>query len=102
MRQSIEDITAERERQINVEGFSEDHDDEHDNFQLSLAAMCYLAFIAFGPLWKDMGNFLQHFWPWDLKWWKPVYDNKRTNLVKAGALIVAEIDRIDRFRKIGG
>ncbi|MEB3421767.1 hypothetical protein VK682_24660 [Salipiger manganoxidans] len=33
-------------------------------------------------------------WPWDRKWWKPT--TPRRDLVKAGALIVAEIERLDR------
>jgi hypothetical protein len=33
-------------------------------------------------------------WPWDLKWWKPT--TPRRDLVKAAALIVAEIERLDR------
>lgn len=33
-------------------------------------------------------------WPWDESWWKPT--NRRRDLVKAGALILAEIERLDR------
>jgi hypothetical protein len=36
-------------------------------------------------------------WPWAEKWWKPSEDQVR-NLVKAGALIAAEIDRIQRLK----
>jgi hypothetical protein len=38
-------------------------------------------------------------WPWDAKWWKPSVDHVR-NLVKAGALIAAEIDRMIAARKM--
>lgn len=34
-------------------------------------------------------------WPWDVRWWKPSPDPER-NLVKAGALIAAELDRLAR------
>lgn len=34
-------------------------------------------------------------WPWSREWWKP--KNPRRDLVKAGALIVAEIERLDRL-----
>ena len=34
-------------------------------------------------------------WPWEKNWWKPS-DDKIRNLVKAGALIAAEIDRLQR------
>jgi hypothetical protein len=37
-------------------------------------------------------------WPWDLSWLKPSPDPKH-NLVKAGALIAAEIDRLNRLPK---
>jgi hypothetical protein len=33
-------------------------------------------------------------WPWSQDWWKPT--NPRRDLVKAGALIAAEIERLDR------
>lgn len=33
-------------------------------------------------------------WPWNGRWWKPT--NRRRDLIKAGALIVAEIERLDR------
>lgn len=33
-------------------------------------------------------------WPWDQSWFKP--KDRRRDLVRAGALIVAEIDRLDR------
>lgn len=34
------------------------------------------------------------FWPWDKSWWKP--KGARRDLIRAAALIVAEIERIDR------
>lgn len=33
-------------------------------------------------------------WPWSRAWWKPA--SRRRCLIKAGALILAEIERIDR------
>jgi len=33
-------------------------------------------------------------WPWNMVWWKP--KNYRRDLVKAAALLVAEIERLDR------
>jgi len=36
-------------------------------------------------------------WPWDEEWWKPDNDAVR-NLAKAGALIAAEIDRLQRLQ----
>ena len=75
------DVIAERERQKSVEGWTPEHDDEHNDEQLALAAACY----ALGS---------PTFWPWENRWWK--LKDRRSNLVRAGALILAEIERLDR------
>ena len=86
-------IMQERKRQIEQEGWTPEHDDEHKFFELSRAAICYLMFsiISRPPLSKSTPIK----WPWDPTWWKPSYSRIR-NLVKAGALIAAEIDRLQR------
>lgn len=78
----LADIEAERFRQMSAEGWTAEHDDTHTDNQLSRAAACYA-----------IGNI--GYWPWDLDWWKPT--DRRRDLVKAAALIVAEIERIDRL-----
>ena len=83
------DISAERLRQHREEGWTEDHDDKHDAGELADAAACY----ALGKPWE----IVKQLWPWQMNWWKPT--DKRRNLVKAGALIVAEIERLDRVEK---
>jgi hypothetical protein len=35
-------------------------------------------------------------WPWDAEWFRPVPKDRIRELVKAGALIAAEIDRLNR------
>ena len=89
----VDMIAAERERQVTQEGWSPEHDDEHDDFELTAAALCY-ALRATGT---DFGGPPPGPvpWPWDASWWKPSDDPIR-NLVKAGALIAAEIDRLQR------
>lgn len=82
----IDDIAAERRRQIEAEGWTPDHDDCHHKGEIAQAAACYALGVG-----KMSGSVL---WPWDWKWWKPT--DKRRDLVKAGALIAAEIDRLDR------
>ena len=81
-------IAAERQRQVSVDGWTPAHDAEHTIGELVDAAVCYLHDIdAESPMiWP---------WPWDESWWKPSDDRIR-NLVRAGALIAAEIDRIQR------
>ena len=80
-------IENERIRQIHREGWTEEHDDKHVNNELALAAACYAV--------PDV--FSQGYWPptWDLSWYKPT--TRIRDLVKAGALIAAEIDRLQRI-----
>lgn len=75
-------VAAERRRQIEAEGWSPDHDDQWDRGEMAYAAAKYAAPMA--PI--D--------WPWDEQWWKP--KDRLSNLVRAGALIAAEIDRMHR------
>ncbi|MDE1711883.1 hypothetical protein PWG14_03725 (plasmid) [Chromobacterium amazonense] len=86
----IEEIAAERRRQIEVEGWTPEHDALHCRFTLSTAAGCY-AMHAHRP-----ANDPPSAWPWDKTWWKPSADLRR-NWIKAAALLVAEIEREDRM-----
>jgi hypothetical protein len=93
----IELIAAERERQISAEGWTSAHDDEHTVGQLIVAAQDYIG-AAKNILRKwDFPDKPFMGWPWDVSWWKPSPDPIR-NLVKAGALIAAEIDRLERLK----
>lgn len=84
------DVLAERRRQIEAEGWSPEHDDEHDVGDLAKAAACYaIAVDGFTP-----GLYPPRIWPWDASCFKPT--TTRRNLIKAGALILAEIERLDR------
>ena len=92
---AIEDIAAERQRQIRSEGWSPDHDDEHDGGELAAAAACYAGHAANTTAENvATAGLPPGEWPWDLNSWKP--STARRDLVKAGALIVAEIERLDR------
>lgn len=76
-------IAAERKRQLEAEGWSFEHDDEHNRGELALAAAAYATGrVTLWP-WPGEGSF------------KPTGDSTR-DLVKAGALIAAEIDRLQR------
>ncbi|EBP4586102.1 ead/Ea22-like family protein [Salmonella enterica] len=90
---AILDVIAERQRQQSVEGWTPEHDDQYGKSQLLWASSCYLlnTIQPFNRIPMD--------WPWDSSWWKPT--NSRRDLVKAGALILAEIERIDRAAGIG-
>src|SRR5436190_3485029 len=80
-------ITAERRRQVAEEGWTAAHDDEHDDGQLIAAAISYAGWAK-----GTTADHLYVWWPWTTDWWKPGPDPIR-NLVKAGALLAAEIDR---------
>ena len=97
---AVQSVISERQRQQSVEGWTPKHDDRHDNNELAFAASCY-AFHSAAASWdfEDDGKPYDIHpapknWPWSPEWWKPT--NPRRDLVKAGALILAEIERIDR------
>lgn len=83
----IAEVAVERRRQVEQEGWTAEHDDEHGNEEMACAAACYA--IA-----NKFPGYAEKMWPWDGVWWKPSGD--RRNLIKAAALLVAEIERLDR------
>lgn len=93
----IERIAAERQRQINEEGFSPEHDSEHVVGELEGAAAAYANVAAMCSAYygMDVRNVqpVSPFWRWPSEWWKPSLDPVR-NLEKAGALCAAAIDRL--------
>ena len=90
--QAVHDVLGERSRQISDEKWTYEHDDQHEFGELASAARCYLI-----PHKTIRTNFIPYTWPWDDKSWKP--KSYRENLVRASALIIAEIERIDRWNK---
>lgn len=114
MRTGIELIIIERQRQIQSEGWDESHDDMHTAMQLSAAAACYIA-NAHNKEFKDhthnekgldcarfqirnvsdvpAGNW-EKGWPFDEEWDKREKHDAKRSLVIAGALIAAELDRM--------
>lgn len=99
MKSGIELIAAERARQLSVEGWTPEHDDEHTRGQMAAAASCYAKLAQLLEIGKwDFETAAQHAtlnWPWAPEWWKPARKAQR-NLEKAGAFIAAEIDRLQR------
>lgn len=89
-------IAQERKRQISKEGYSPEHDDGHKDGELARAAACY----AIEDLVIDDDSYFWEWWPWDEEWWKP--QDRLSNLVRAGALIAAEIDRLQRAALTAG
>lgn len=94
MKTGIELISEERARQIEQFGWDAEHDAAHNMGELASAAACYALNekqrkqVEFGVL--DIPSF----WPFSRYWWKPSPQDRKRELVKAGALIAAELDRI--------
>lgn len=99
----IAGIIAERARQVSVEGWTPEHDDCHRGGALALAASCYARHAGLSDFQREtivrQGITPPH-WPWALNWWKP--KDRRRDLIRAGALIVAELERLDRAEGKGG
>ena len=94
-RNSVRDVVSERVRQIQEECHSAEHDAGHIDGDLAQAAVCY----ALSPSLKRWfeGNDV-HLWPFEGASWKPT--TRRRNLIKAAALILAELDRLDALPEI--
>ncbi len=92
---SVKLIWDERLRQINQEGYDSFHDDGEAEGQLSKSAMVYAC-----P--EHQREQVMNFWSWDMQYLKPssedTIDGRIKNLIKAGALICAEIDRLERLK----
>lgn len=105
-REVSEEILNERIRQVVEEGFTPNQDDWGYPGKLLKAACCYLwqakNYVYMGYYEKDSSIRNDYYlsttplkeWPWADEWWKP--KNPRRDLIKAAALIIAEIERIDR------
>ena len=96
----IERIAAERKRQINEEGFDAEHDSQHSGADLLAAARCYAD--EYRVIHKDVDIPLH--WPWGNFEWNP--KTRERDLVRAGALALAAVDRIaaeiDRLQRETG
>lgn len=111
-RTGVERIDDERQRQISKEDFNSFHDDEHKNGEMAMAAACYASPVPikarmeipircgcreadcphsgmFKTVWSDP-------WPWERGWDKRKKHDRIRQLEIAGALIAAEIDRLER------
>jgi hypothetical protein len=105
-------IAEERQRHITAEGWTPESDARYTNEQLARAAVCY----AMPRLLREMEVYetlhdglaqgpVPRLWPWQRHFWKPTHRDRMRELVKAGALIAAEIDRLHESAKrssVGG
>lgn len=98
---AVRDLLTERRRQVREERHTLERDDQYTEGQLAQAASAY-AFWA-GPRGARQDDHIGYLnltpkalWPWANEYWKPT--KQRLMLIKAGALILAEIERLDRQR----
>lgn len=93
----VEEIHEERKRQIEVEGWTADHDDSHVDAEMLRAAVIYYHHATRPADWPLVlrADGAPVGWPWDRKWWKPK-EQPRRNLIIAGGLCIAERERILR------
>ncbi|MFN1154465.1 hypothetical protein [Pseudomonas aeruginosa] len=86
------DVQAERRRQVEVEGYHGFRDSHYISYELSKAARAYIE-VSWHALSGGLPCKQPESWPWmaGFKW-----SDGRTMLVKACALTLAEIERLDR------
>jgi hypothetical protein len=91
MSKASDEVLAERQRQVDAEGWTPEHDDQHHAGELTQAAMAY-AQSSFEP--SEHYDDYAFWWP---EGWEPMKRKPpRESLIKAAALLIAEIERIDR------
>lgn len=109
VKSGLELIALERKRQIEILGFDLDHDDEHAVHELAWAAAAYTMpspFIDIFPRsWAKQYDKRPRLPGEDLSSADALIEAGKTNeriraLVKAGALIAAEIDRLKRIETV--
>lgn len=94
---ALRDVLAERERQRATWGDA--HDDEHDDEALA-AASAYLAWpVGYRPGGRQMDETKEVCIPapgWAVELSTKCFSNRRREIVIAAALLLAEIERLDR------
>ena len=90
-------IADERQRQVDAEGYSAENDADYKAGKLANAALAYVQVAAMDLAAGGRSHIAKGSppacWPWHRLWWKP--RDARRDLVRAGALIAAQIDVLD-------
>lgn len=89
----MEDVAKERRHQIEDKGHTPERDDEYGNDELAMAG-AWFALPSEVRVQLSHGNEQAGLWP--IGWRPPTFKERRQNLVIAAALLIAEIERIDR------
>lgn len=84
-------IAQERNRQVEMEGWTPEFDRKfHGGGDLAVAAACY----AVNKIPELPKSFFTTPFPWPPKWDKRAKHDRKRSLIIAGALIAAELDRL--------
>lgn len=113
----LADVRAERLRQVTDEGWTPEHDDQHQEGELARAGAIYAVLGGLpGPLRTDtvrevaeslarrrfpafmLAVVVRAIWPFSWHWFRP--RSPRRDLVRAAALMLAEIERQDRATRL--
>lgn len=92
---AIEEIYRERRRQVDSKGWTPEHDDGHDAGEIARAAAAYALPPATGLGDNWLNQYALDIWPFHPDGFR--HKDRRRDLIRAGALIVAEIERLDRL-----
>lgn len=94
-------IAAERHRHVTAEGYGPEGDDRYTHDELLLAAAAYLGTACnHDDSEIEKRTFAAGLWPWHARFFKP--QGRVRDLERAGALIAAELDRMNRAEKARG
>jgi hypothetical protein len=90
------DVLGERVRQRSAEGegYDDVHDDEHDGFELTYAAIAYLVDAIQRARGETPGKNPPSEWPWNPAEFKR--KKIKTQFKVAATLVIAEMERMDR------
>ena len=96
LNQAAQDVLSERRRQIEEKGWTPEHDDAHVNDEIAALA-CFYAMPPGAREWdghygETMGKAMLP------NGWVAATGDRRRELVKAAALALAEIERMDRLQ----
>jgi hypothetical protein len=99
-------IKSERKAQMGVHKYYAENDNAWVDGELTKAANCYLRAAEIQRVEQELTveevkQKVESFWPWDLKPLK-LSKFRSKNLIKAGAMIAAELDRLFRARAKNG
>lgn len=86
----LAEVAVERQRQLDVEGWTTSHDDRYAHPELVAAGLSYIDPKNQTRKWPPRA------WPWDREWWKP--KGYHRNFIRGMALLVANLEQRQRAK----